>query len=539
MKGPRTSEGDPPVERCSFGSPSAAGAEAGQELLEGLEAAGERRHRDGLERPKAQSQTSHMKSGPRITPSGHERDDPPRVEHEVADARGHLRHPVGVHAHARRRRTGPPATRRRWSRSRPGPACRRRPRAGVLRTFEYVAGSNGVRSASRSIHVRKAVTAKPPSTTHQSCSAWSLKLSGNVRAGDAEGLVGLLRELVEVVVKDGRDQQRAQADGDGRLRAPLEVADGHRARDGAEHRAGEGDEIGAGRPGSRARRTPRSGRRAPPRARGPRARRRAPVRLGAAMSRRPMANGRNALQGASAWPIGRDVEVERGVLRGARAAWRPTHMLRSLLSPGAAMTRAARMLTPTAAMKRQAADHVAHRVGLAAGADRRATAHARPMPPSGHAQTEQAAAATRSPRRGRPPPCRSQGRRAASGRGPLVVAIEGRDREAAERHGQAGHRADVAEHRPRLHEVERHRGQDDGGVERRCAGRRGARRTRSREHAQQPQIARGSRPAHSCRPKSLKPRAIDVNGSWGRPRSLRWGSELSAPSRARSPAPAG
>src|SRR5271154_1179206 len=48
-----------------------------------------------------------------------------------------------------------------------------------------------------------------------------------------------------------------------------------------------------------------------------------------------------------------------------------------------------------------------------------------------------------------------------------------------------------------------------------------------------PQTASGKRPAHSCRPNSLKPRAMEENGSWGRPRSFKWGNELSAPDRLR------
>ncbi len=63
-------------------------------------------------------------------------------------------------------------------------------------------------------------------------------------------------------------------------------------------------------------------------------------------------------------------------------------------------------------------------------------------------------------------PRHAQPRRARlEGRGPRVVAVERRDREATERHGEPRHRADVAQHRPRLDEVERHRRQGDGRVD--------------------------------------------------------------------------
>ncbi len=192
----------------------------------------------GCERPNAHSQTSHAKRSPKITASGTNATAHHAVEHDVADRgrtsggnqcawvlRADEDEDAG-HADA-------PGDDREVHED-------EHPVVGLAQRAEQASrslpGSNGARSASRSTHVRNAQSPKPPRTTHQRVSAVVLEALGERGARDAERLVGLLGELVEVVVKHGREEQRAEPHRDRGVRAPLEVADGDGARGGAESR---------------------------------------------------------------------------------------------------------------------------------------------------------------------------------------------------------------------------------------------------------------------------------------------------------------
>jgi len=74
-----------------------------------------------------------------------------------------------------------------------------------------------------------------------------LEALGECRTDDAERLVRLVRELVEVMVEEPEEHQRPDADRGRRVRATLEVANGDAARGREERDPCERDQIGARR----------------------------------------------------------------------------------------------------------------------------------------------------------------------------------------------------------------------------------------------------------------------------------------------------
>ena len=305
-----------------------------------------------------------------------------------------------------------------------------------------------------------------------------LEAVGERRRAHGEGLVRLLRKLVEVVVEDPHEHACPDGEGDRRVGAALVVAERGGADRGDESRRAERDELGLLREegvrdesdgGADEQRHPRE------------ALALEELRLRRATGgRRQEPTDRERRDGAPRGERGAevtDVEVEGRVL-GRRLDGRAdphVEVVRAQLPPRedrkelrAGLHLGGERGEPEP--HHDGAEHERHETDeVAQGATDATTDDERQQPgdadpEEGHGDAEDAAARSEAGRE--PDGCEQEPRETGAGAGRTVfVPIEHGDGEAAERHGDGAHGDDVPEHRPRLHEVERHRREDGGGVE--------------------------------------------------------------------------
>ena len=279
-------------------------------------------------------------------------------------------------------------------------------------------------------------------------------------ARDPERLVRLLGQLVEVVVKHRREEERPEPHGDGGVRAPLEVSERHGARGGAHRDAAERDEVRAG--GEVGVRHERHG--------GPDQDRDTPQTL-ALDARRGVASGgeqeaaeRERQKGAPRGKRvadGADIEVERRVLGlDVKQGAGPQVEVFRLGGDRAHGHRGDAHARNEGYRSHDVPDSIRRAMPRRDSPDAPCETHREQR--YGEAQQSSPALEAHEEAHGRhPQPRRARLERRRTG----VVAIERRDRQPAERHGEPRHRADVAQHGAGLHEVERHGGQHDRRID--------------------------------------------------------------------------